>query len=113
MKIDKKRLQLLLKVLPEGEDNAISLETLSRYFGVTERDIRSLILNARQNGYMICSLPSEQKGYYLPANNFELLRCYRMFRKRAESTASILQGMKDYLLKNGIDPDRDKKGGRV
>lgn len=102
-------LELLYEAIPTGEDNAVSLETLAEYFGVSERDMRSRILFARKNGYIICSLPSEQKGYYIPVDDKELLRCYRMFKKRQEATDSILQLMRDCLVRGGIDPDRNEK----
>lgn len=97
--------ELLYDALPEGLDNAISLTDLATYFGIDERDLRSRILYARQHGYMICSLASEQKGYYKPSDIKEAVRCYRMFSKRLESTQSVVSGMRDYILKNGIDPD--------
>ncbi len=97
--------ELLYDALPEGLENAISLTDLSKYFGIDERDLRSRILYARQHGYMICSLASEQKGYYKPINMGEAVRCYRMFSKRLESTQSVVSGMRDYIIRNGIDPD--------
>ena len=109
MRHDKKTMDKLYEAIPEGENNAVSVYTLCKYFDVSERVMKSLILRARQNGYIICSLPSEQKGYYVPVDDKELLRCYRMFKKRWEATDSILQIMRDCLLKGGIDPDRNEK----
>ena len=108
MKRDAEILQRVYDVIPKGEENAISVKALSDYFEVSAREVKSLILRARQNGYMICSLASEQKGYYKPTDIVEILKCYKMFEQRARTTESVLLSIREYLIHNGINPDTAK-----
>lgn len=95
-------MMILRDVLPVGEENSISLKDLSTICGVTEREMKSHILYMRQNQnlFFIASLPSEQKGYYIPSTREEALRCLRMFEKRAETTDSILKMMRECIYRN-------------
>lgn len=108
MKRDEDFLQRLYDVIPIGKENAISVKALSDYFEVTARELKSLILRARQQGYMICSLASEQKGYYKPTDIVEVHQCYKMFEQRARTTESVLLSIREYLIHNGINPDTAK-----
>ena len=111
-KNDMEAIQRLCDAIPEGIDNAISLDVLAFYLRVSERELKDLILHARtnQNTFFIGSLPSEQKGYFIPADTGEALRCYRMFEKRRDTTDAILRNMKNHLIRNGVNPDTREEG---
>lgn len=96
----------ILNALPEGIENAISLKELSKRILADERTTKSLILEARLNGHMICSLVPEVSGYFKPSNTWEALTCYQIFKKRELTSAKVAQTMKEWFLERGIDPDR-------
>lgn len=96
----------ILNALPEGIENAISLKELSKRIVADERTTRGLILEARLNGYMICSLVPETTGYFRPSNTWEALTCYQIFKKRELTSVRVAQTMKEWFLKRGIDPDK-------
>ena len=102
----------LLDAIPDGIENAISLNDLSKRLGVGERDLKNAITQARLRGVMICCFPLEQIGYYRPLNTGEALKCYRYYRKKKETTARIVDVMRKYFLDRGEDPDEDLKERR-
>ena len=108
MKREEETLKLLYDIIPIGKENAISVKALSNYFAISPRDVRALILNARQNGFMICSLASDCGGYYRPTELIDVIKCYKIFQQRAKTTDSVLLGMREYLIHNGINPDTAK-----
>lgn len=59
----------LIDHIPIGKADAISMAEVSRMFNIPERAVRMEILKARIAGELICS---DESGYYLPANEFEL-----------------------------------------
>ncbi len=96
----------LYDAIPEGKENAISLKDLSSVLGLEKRETKAQVLKARENGYMICSLASEQVGYFKPANMEEAIRCYLMFASRADTSQLVADGMKRFLIENGFNPDQ-------
>lgn len=101
----------LYDLLPKGNENAVSLKDISARLGINERSMKTHILHARLKGYMICSLFAEKKGYFKPSDTKEALKCYRIFHRRAETSKAVLEEMKRYLIKNGINPDEIEKEG--
>lgn len=78
----------ILALIPTGKDNAISMEYLSNILGVSKRDIRQCVLNARLEGNIICGT---QYGYYLPADDSELREYYYYALTRALTTLKSLK----------------------
>ena len=66
-----------------GEDQAIGRDALveelaSVGYRVHERAVRENIRELRRNGHLICSMPGEGGGYYMPCSLSE----YRNFRQK-------------------------------
>lgn len=82
-------IDILLSVLPTGEENAASTDCLLGILGLADsRSLRKLIAKARGNGEVICS---SVDGYYLPQNREEIQRFYKTTRQKALSTLAILK----------------------
>lgn len=84
----------ILASLRIGEDNAVSLSEECRISGLDERSTRRLIEDMRQHGQVICSSP---KGYFFPANKFELRRYVLSERSRANSILWTLKSAENAL----------------
>ena len=80
------RISSITDLLPHGKAHAVSMSHLADVFGCSERDIRSMIHQARCDGAIIAG---DSSGYYLPETREELMRWYRLAKKRS------LSGLKD------------------
>ena len=60
--------------IPLGKDNAISCRKLAEKMGCSERDVQAAVLQARAEGYPICSTPNN--GYFMPMSVDEALAYY-------------------------------------
>lgn len=67
--------------LSTGQVNAVNLHYLQGITGLPGREIRRMIQRERLRGVPICA--DNVAGYYLPANDFEKMRCARSMRHRA------------------------------
>lgn len=86
------------RYLLKGEENAISAVELAKVLGLTDlRTLRKQIEKARRSGTVICS---SEKGYYLPADMFELRSYVARMTARAETTFLCLQGARALLRKS-------------
>lgn len=78
--------------LSTGQVNAVNLRYLRGITRLPGREIRRLIQRERMEGIPICS--DNVAGYYLPANDFEKMRCARSMRHRAaeiDAAASAIE----------------------
>lgn len=83
---------LISDFLRTGQANAVNLRYLRDITGLKGREIRRLIQRERMDGIPICS--DNVAGYYLPANDFEKMRCARSMRHRAaeiDAAASAIE----------------------
>lgn len=82
-------IDILLSVLPTGEGNAISGDSLVATLNFSSvRQLQKMIARARLSGEVICSCDN---GYFLPENRSEIERFYRTTRRKAVSTLAILK----------------------
>ena len=81
----KKKYEFLTNLIPVGKREAVSMGTLSKLIGLPTSDVRLIVLNARKNGFLICS---GDEGYYFPIDDDELNE-YINRRKKYIRTASI------------------------
>lgn len=81
--------------IPLGKDNAISCRKLAEKMGCSERDVQAAVLQARADGYPICSTPGD--GYYIPETVNEALAYYYAQRKRLHSGNVALNPVKEYI----------------
>ena len=84
----------LIDLLPHGKSRAVSMKHLADVFGCTEREVRAMIHRARCDGSIICG---DSNGYYLPETREELMRWYRLARKRSLSGLKALKAARQQL----------------
>ena len=90
--------KLLFALIPEGEENAVSMSSLAHSLRVECRDIRALVLKARKEGYIVAS---NMKGYFIPTDSKELLRYYRRTQQRQTTTAVSIGAVRRKLKEDG------------
>ena len=64
-----------------GRERGITARHLCARLNVSERQVRSLISEARENGYGVCGTP--RAGYFIAANAEELEETCKFLRCRA------------------------------
>lgn len=73
--------------IPMGAANAISMQQLADFYGVTARELRKAVLAARCGG---CIIAGDENGYYKPDGLAELKAYYKRALSRGRATfASI------------------------
>ena len=82
---------LIILSIPFGKDNAISREALAAKLNTTDRRMRQMIEDARNQGVFILN-DGDGKGYYQTTDLDEMERSYRSDRARA---LSILKRQKE------------------
>ena len=88
------------RFIPEGKENAISREVLARRLGLTDRQTRKLIEEARDRGVLICN-DGDGAGYFLACDLGQIERQYRKDRARALSVLKRLKTMRTMLRDAG------------
>ena len=81
--------------VPLGRDNAISCKKLAQKMDMSERDVQAAVLQARADGYPICSTPGD--GYYMPVSVDEALAYYHAQLKRLRSGNVALMPVKELI----------------
>lgn len=74
-----------------GKENAIPVSQLSVKLGFSNRIIHEIIFQARLEGQHICS---NNKGYFYPANNDELIEFVNGMTKRAKHQFMAIKEMR-------------------
>lgn len=92
----------IIRLIPIGHKNAVSMRYLANILNTTNRDIREIIHRARLDGIMICG---DDYGYYRPANEEELIRYYFRVRCRANTTYAVVEAIRKQLKIDGVDLD--------
>lgn len=85
--------------IPNSPDR-ISMSDLSIKIGCSDRELRKCINTARAAGEVICS---DDRGYFIPVSDNEVLKHYRSARKRALSTLKGLKAERKRLKAAGVD----------
>lgn len=70
-----------------GRDQGITASQLAPQLGVLERQVRTLISEAREGGYGVCGTPRD--GYYIAANAEELEETCQFLRNRAMHSLTL------------------------
>lgn len=78
----------LTESIPAGRKEAVSMRYLAKIHGLTEREIRRAIEQARRDGMLICS--SEQ-GYFLPETVQEIRAYTRRMSARIRTGRECLE----------------------
>lgn len=77
----------LLNLIPIGQDNAISMSSLSKLTDSSLQETRQWVENARLDGMIIAS---SQAGYYIPIDEEELVEYYIRTKRRLDTTKKTL-----------------------
>ena len=83
-------------LLNRGEENAVTARDLAAITGHSIREITAQIARERQAGAVILS---SGKGYFLPANNEEILHFVRAMDSRARNIYLATRSAKSILAK--------------
>ena len=91
---------ILTDYLSVGEENAITCKQLSKYLGLSERDITIQINALRKKGELICS--NTQSGFWLPADDRDIEQFVRGMQGRIKDMQKAMKPAIEYLKsKNG------------
>lgn len=89
-------LDRLIAAIPFGKENAIDRFALMEKMGLSDRNTRRLIEDARNAGLFIIN-NSDGRGYYQTTDLDEMERSYRQDRKRALSILRRQKAMRRTL----------------
>jgi len=81
--------------IPLGRDNAISCRKLAEKMEMSERDVQAAVLQARAEGYPVCSTPGG--GYYMPLSVDEALPCAFSHAKRIKTGFIVWRAIKNFM----------------
>ena len=95
---------ILTDYLSVGEENAITCKQLSKYLGLSERDITIQINALRKKGELICS--NTQSGFWLPADDRDIEQFVRQMQGRIKDMQRAMKPAIDYLKNGGGDIDK-------
>lgn len=83
-------------LLNRGEENAVTARDLAAITGLSVREVTAQIARERQAGAVILS---SSKGYFLPANNEEILHFVRAMDSRARNIYLATRSAKSILAR--------------
>lgn len=92
---------ILTDYLSVGEENAITCKQLSKYLGLSERDITIQINALRKKGELICS--NTQSGFWLPADDRDIEQFVRGMQGRIKDMQKAMKPAIEYLKNGGGD----------
>ena len=95
---------ILTDYLSVGEENALTAKTLSKYLGLSERDITIQIKKKKKKGELICS--NTQSGFWLPADDRDIEQFVRQMQGRIKDMQKAMKPAIEYLNGGG---DIDKR----
>ena len=95
---------ILTDYLSVGEENAITCKQLSKYLGLSERDITIQINALRKKGELICS--NTQSGFWLPADDRDVEQFVRGMQGRIKDMQRAMKPAIEYLKNGGGDIDK-------
>ena len=95
---------ILTDYLSVGEENAITCKQLSKYLGLSERDITIQINALRKKGELICS--NTQSGFWLPADDRDIEQFVRQMQGRIKDMQRAMKPAIEYLKNGGGDIDK-------
>lgn len=88
------RLKRFMSLIPYGEEKAKSMRELSRECGVSPRELRKIVENARRDGMIIAS---SESGYFVPSSAEELNAFYMRTMYRVNTTLDTLRPVEEII----------------
>lgn len=94
-----KRIFNVIEYIPTGKQNAIAMSELAKRIGISQREARKAVFNARRKGAVICSTCSGDKsaGYYRPISVDEARPYIRLQESRIASAEIALRPVKEFV----------------
>lgn len=86
---------MVVELLKFGHENATSTEELCVELHCNERQLRKMVADERNQGFIICS--QTNGGYFLPKSKKELEQFVKSLNKQAISILKAIQGAKKSL----------------
>lgn len=77
----------LVSVIPSGQAAALPMKDLAQRFGISKRETRKMIEDARRAGILICSC---DKGYFMPETVPEIREYAQRVKARIRTGALCL-----------------------
>ena len=100
-KMDRKNYEEFAEQFPAGRENALSMQAMCKFFGVTDRDLRNMVKQARLHG---CIIAGDDYGYYRPIS-LEELHAYRVIvHARYKTTGATLRAV-DTAIRNYVEQE--------
>ena len=89
----------VLDFIPVGQKNALPMSELAKRIGISQREARKAVFNARRKGAVICSTCSGDSfdGYYFPASVEEVLPYVRLQESRIASAKIALRSAEEFV----------------
>ena len=94
--------EILIAHIPVGKENAVSRSFLSMLLGLTDREMRRAINQARNEGHVIINDQSG-RGYYRSEDPADVARQYRQNKRRALSILRQQKHLRRILKDAGMD----------
>ena len=82
---------------PSGRDYAQSAEAMAEHLQIPKRKLSKLVTQCRIQGYIIAG---DYNGYYRPASEEESRDYLNFVRKRAETSHSVYNAVRQNYIKN-------------
>lgn len=89
----------LLSLIPEAPDH-VSMKILAKKMGVSQRELRRLILLSRISGHVILS---DENGYCVSHNRDDVRKFYKRIQQRQKHTAQAIAAVRAELRKSEDD----------
>ena len=89
----------VLDFIPVGQKNALPMSELTKRIGISQREARKAVFNARRKGAVICSTCSGDSfdGYYFPTSVEVALPYVRLQESRIASAKIALRSAEEFV----------------
>jgi biotin operon repressor len=91
-------LEILIESLPTDKESAVTQDYLSQAVGVSRRNIRQLVQQARKEGYGVCSSP--YRGYWLSTEPADIMETVSILNAQAKTIIDTVDSMYKILENN-------------
>ena len=92
----------IIKIIPYGKENAITMKAFAAYLGLKEREARHIVQIMREAGIPVLSVPGHP-GYYFSDNLNEVKAARLCFECRRETNLRSTKAFEryEYAINNG------------
>lgn len=87
-----------LNSIPADEEKAVHMDALAKRWGMTTRDVRRVIADLRNDGWLIAT---NNNGYFLSTDLDALKEFYLKSRAKAAGIMKNAEKIREYLTEHG------------